>query len=56
MAEGPAGVWAAGFCVSAGAGGGVCGRVLLARMPEVLPAAEVEPEVLGRKGGEEPGA
>lgn len=42
--------------VSAVAGGGVCGRVLLAWLPASCHEAEAEPDVLGREDRREQGA
>jgi len=49
-------VRAAGLCVPAGAGGGVCGRVFLAWLPESCHEAEAEPKLLGDNDRREQGA
>ena len=38
--------WPAGLLVPQAEGGGIRGRVLLARLPQVFPAAQAEPVVL----------
>jgi len=36
----------AGFCFPKAEGGGVCGRLFLARLPPLFPATETEPSLL----------
>src|SRR5688572_3652041 len=52
-------VWGSGnprFCLAAVSGGGVRGRLLLARMPELFRSAEVESEILEEKDIRQPPA
>ena len=55
MAAGAEVGWEAGLCVSGAAGLRVGGRLLLARLPEVLSPTGHEPEVLGCEAGTEHG-
>jgi len=48
-------VWETGFRVSRAAGGGFCGRVFLARVPNARDAAAPKPAVLAAEVEREPG-
>ncbi len=56
MAAAPPGFWPAGFCVSKASAGGVCGWMLLARVPAALPDAVGKPGVLAGKTPAQPTA